>query len=89
MSEQSLISLDEPVNSRISRWSIPDSAYDDQEVTLRRLLSHSSGITGGRDFSRPEGPRTTVEQVHRGGHGFDEAELIHEPGTHFRYANQG
>ena len=89
MSEQSLISLDEPVNSRISRWSIPDSAYDDQEVTLRRLLSHSSGITGGRDFSRPEGPRPPVEQVLRGGHGFDEAELIHEPGERFRYANQG
>ncbi len=89
LTEKTRISLDEPVNPHLSRWKIPDSDFGVRDVTLRNLLSHSSGITGKRNFSRPEGLRPPVEAVLRGSCGFDEAVLIEEPGEQFRYSNQG
>jgi len=38
------INLDEPVNSYLTRWNLPASDYDNSKVTVRKLLSHSSGL---------------------------------------------
>ena len=40
------INLDESVNDRLTSWRIPDNEYTTSEVvTLRHLLTHSSGLT--------------------------------------------
>ncbi|MBI3449944.1 MAG: serine hydrolase [Acidobacteria bacterium] len=40
------LSLDDDVNKTLVSWKLPDSEFArDEKVTLRRLLSHSSGIT--------------------------------------------
>ena len=43
--EDGYINLDDPVEEYLSRWHIPDSAYNAQGVTFRRLLSHTAGIS--------------------------------------------
>lgn len=44
--EQGLLNLDEDVNDALVSWKVPENEFTTQEkVTLRRLLSHSAGVT--------------------------------------------
>jgi CubicO group peptidase (beta-lactamase class C family) len=44
--EQGKLSLDEDVNLKLKTWRVPENEFTkDQKVTLRRLLSHSAGLT--------------------------------------------
>jgi len=40
------LSLDEDVNKRLKQWKVPENDFTkDEKVTLRRILSHSAGLT--------------------------------------------
>ena len=40
------LSLDEDVNQKLKSWHVPDNEFTrEQKVTLRRILSHSAGLT--------------------------------------------
>lgn len=44
--QQGKLSLDENVNDKLKSWQVPDNEFtEDQKVTLRRILSHSAGLT--------------------------------------------
>lgn len=44
--EHGKLSLDENVNLRLKSWQVPDNQFTkDQKVTLRRIMSHSAGLT--------------------------------------------
>lgn len=44
--EQGLLDLDEDVNLQLTSWQVPENEFTAVEkVTLRRLLSHSAGVT--------------------------------------------
>jgi CubicO group peptidase (beta-lactamase class C family) len=44
--EQGKLSLDEEVNRKLKTWKVPDNEFTkDQKVTLRRLMSHTAGLT--------------------------------------------
>jgi CubicO group peptidase (beta-lactamase class C family) len=44
--EHGKLSLDENVNDKLKTWQVPENEFTkDQKVTLRRLLSHSAGLT--------------------------------------------
>ncbi len=45
--EQGKLDLDTPVSQYITRWQLPESEFDNNLVTLRRLLSHTAGIEDG------------------------------------------
>ena len=44
--QEGKFSLDQPINEKLLSWKVPDNAFTAVEkVTLRRLLSHSAGLT--------------------------------------------
>jgi CubicO group peptidase (beta-lactamase class C family) len=56
--EQGKLSLDADVNRALVSWHLPESRFTEREkVTLRRLLTHSAGLTvwgfPGYDISKP------------------------------------
>lgn len=48
--EEGRISLDDPIERHLSRWQLPASRFDNSEVTIRRLLSHTAGLNDGLGF---------------------------------------
>ncbi|HUU78748.1 MAG TPA: serine hydrolase domain-containing protein [candidate division Zixibacteria bacterium] len=91
--EKKLLNLDEPVNNKLKDWKIPDSEFTkEKEITLRYLLSHTSGINppdGG--FGREEGSSPTIIQTLKGelpakNHS---VKVMFEPGSKHSYSNFG
>lgn len=50
LAEEGLIELDAPVSRYLTRWRLPESEFDNDQVTVRRLLSHTAGLTDGLGF---------------------------------------
>ncbi|MBI1197849.1 MAG: serine hydrolase [Phenylobacterium sp.] len=48
--ETGRIDLDAPVDTYLKRWKLPPSEYDNRQVTVRRLLSHTAGLTDGLGY---------------------------------------
>ncbi len=48
--EAGRLDLDAPVSRYLTRWRLPASAYDNRQVTARRLLSHTAGLTDDLGF---------------------------------------
>jgi len=45
------IELDKPISNYLTRWQLPESKFDNSAVTVRRLLSHTAGLTDGLGHS--------------------------------------
>ncbi len=84
--ENGLINLDAPVSKYLTRRQLPQSDFEEEVVTIRRLLSHTAGMPLG-DFAVAYSPGEKMpslqERLAR------EAVLIREPGTGFFYSNTG
>lgn len=48
--ERGLVDLDAPVSTYLTRWSLPEGEFDNDAVTVRRLLSHTAGLTDGLGY---------------------------------------
>ncbi|MFN8574761.1 MAG: serine hydrolase domain-containing protein [Gemmatimonadaceae bacterium] len=95
LAEQGKLDLDQPVESYLTRWHLPTSAFDSRGVTTRRLLSHTAGLTDGLgfgDYQRDE-PLPTLEEAlaaPRASNGRSAVVTVGiEPGTQFRYSGGG
>lgn len=49
--ESGKIDLDTPVGKYLKRWKLPPSEFDNEKVTVRRLLSHTAGLTDGLGYN--------------------------------------
>ncbi len=90
--EDGLINLDDPVEKYITRWQIPESTFNKNEVTIRRLLSHTAGLSrgGGYPGYEPYNELPSLEESLSGiGGGSQPVELIYEPGTKYFYSGGG
>ena len=81
------VDLDRPVDSYLQRWHLPPSSFDNSQVTVRRLLSHTSGISN-HDFHgwNPENPLPPIEDSLSGKTGTGEVRVVTTPGSGFHYS---
>ena len=94
--EQGKIDLDAPVSTYLTRWKLPPSEFDNSKVTVRRLLSHTAGLTDGLGYDgfRPDLPVESLEasltHAADAGPGRDGRTRVgQEPGTAFEYSGGG
>ena len=48
--EQGRIDLDAPISRYLKRWTLPPSKFDNNQVTVRRVLAHVAGLTDGLGY---------------------------------------
>ena len=84
------VDLDKPVNSYLKRWKIPESEFGSHLVTLRNIMSHTSGLSlgpvGGWDTPAD---KSIVDFLNGDNNGAGDVELIIEPNTQFSYSGGG
>ncbi len=91
--EHGKLSLDEDVNQKLTTWKVPENEFTkNQKVTLRRLMSHSAGLTvhgfPGYDVNDPV---PTLVQIFNGEKPANTAPIRVDfvPGTRVRYSGGG
>lgn len=92
--EQGQIDLDAPASRYLENWQLPASEFDHDKVTVRRLLSHTAGLTDGLgfgDYSADEVVPDTVATLRdpRASSGDKVIEVGIEPGSEYRYSGGG
>jgi CubicO group peptidase (beta-lactamase class C family) len=91
--EQGKLDLDSDVNQRLVSWKIPENEFTkEQKVTLRRLLSHTAGVTVPGFLGYPvDETLPTLRQVLEGEKPANSAAIRVDltPGEKFRYAGGG
>lgn len=94
--EDGKLNLDAPVSKYLTRWQLPPSEFNNEEVTVRRLLSHTAGLTDGLGYSGfEEGtPVQSVEQSLTKASDADEGvsgevRVGMKPGSVFKYSGGG
>ena len=94
--DQGKLDLDAPVSRYLKRWTLPPSAFDNDKVTARRLLSHTAGLTDGLGYAG-FAPGTPVQSIEASLNQTADAspgkkgkvEVGIEPGTEWRYSGGG
>ncbi len=94
--QQGELDLDIPVNHYLTRWQLPESDFDNNEVTVRRLLSHTAGLTDGlgyagfkniRDVQSLEASLTKAKDADPDSDGITKVGVL--PGSEWRYSGGG
>ncbi len=91
--EQGKLSLDEDVNAKLKSWKVPENDFTkEQKVTLRRLVTHSAGLTvhGFRGYAADESV-PTLPQALDGQKPANSAAIRVDilPGSRWRYSGGG
>jgi len=90
--EQGKLDLDQPIDNYLTRWNLPKSEFDNKKVTIRRLLSHSSGLVddlGYEGFDSNEKVQTIEESLTQASDApYSEGIAIvgYEPGSQYMYS---
>jgi CubicO group peptidase (beta-lactamase class C family) len=94
--EAGKLDLDKPVSSYLTRWKLPKGAFDNDGVTIRRLLSHTAGLTDGLGYAgfkpgqpvqRLEDSLTRAADASPGAEGAVRVGI--KPGSEFKYSGGG
>lgn len=91
--QQGKLSLDEDVNQKLKTWKVPENQFTTtQKVTLRRLMSHTAGLTiHGFPGYDVDAPIPTLVQIFNGEKPANTAPIRVDiiPGTQERYSGGG
>lgn len=93
LASEGALDLDAPVATQLESWSLPDfPGFDESRITLRTILSHTSGFNmhGFRDFQPGEELPSTIDTLEgRSPAVNDPLTLLFEPGTAYKYSGGG
>ena len=96
LGEAGKLDLDAAVSTYLTRWSLPKSEFDNSGVTVRRLLSHTAGLTDGLGYGgfapgQPVQPIVaSLTRAADASPGADGAVRVGiEPGSAFEYSGGG
>ena len=89
--QEGKIDLDASAEKYLTRWHLPESEYDSNEVTIRRLLSHTAGLSlhGYPGWSPKDNLPSIEESLNGKNNGPGRVEIIMEPGTKWKYSGGG
>jgi CubicO group peptidase (beta-lactamase class C family) len=89
--EQGKISLDAPVEQYIKRWKLPKTEFDNSAVTVRRLLSHTAGLSlhGYPGWGEKDTQPSIEASLSGENNGPGDVKLIMKPGTKWQYSGGG
>ena len=93
--QEGKLNLDAPVSTYLTRWALPESKFDNKKVTVRRLLSHTAGLTDGLGYAgfAPNAAVPSLEETLKrpdadpGVSGT--IEVGYEPGAEWQYSGGG
>jgi len=89
--QNGLIDLDAPVEKYLTRWRFEGSKYDSSGITVRRILSHTAGLSihGYAGYS-PDKRLPTIEQSLSGNGTFNrKLAIVTQPGKKYKYSGGG
>ncbi|MGN7705409.1 serine hydrolase domain-containing protein [Chryseobacterium sp. 22543] len=92
LTEKGLVNLDDPVDQYLNRWKLPVSQYDISKVTLRRILSHTAGLSVHGYGGSEQGTKLLSLEESLSGktkRNGESVRLISEPGTKWEYSGGG
>ncbi|MBK7372501.1 MAG: beta-lactamase family protein [Saprospiraceae bacterium] len=90
------LNLDTPVSKYLKRWQLPPSEFDNEQVTVRGLLSHTAGLTdelGYNGFESRDSVQsleqslTNAKDADKGTSGIVKVGI--EPGSKWKYSGGG
>lgn len=94
--DEGRIDLDAPVSHYLTRWRLPPTQYDNDGVTVRRLLAHTSGLTDGlgfRGYAPGEALPSLAQELTHTADAMPSADgavrVGAEPGSGWRYSGGG
>lgn len=87
MVDEGKLRLNAPVDTYLRRWHLPQSSFDNSEVTIGRLLSHTAGISEhGYHGWDPTSPLPPIEDSLTGKTGTGTVQVVSTPGAAHRYS---
>lgn len=89
--QEGRVELDAPVSGYLSRWKIPPSQFNAEAVTVRRLLSHTAGLSmwGVPKVSPEIDPPSLDAMLAATTDGERDIRLVREPGSEWAYSGGG
>ncbi|WP_088312393.1 serine hydrolase domain-containing protein [Bacillus cereus] len=84
--------LDDPVGKYLTKWKLPNSEFNNNEVTIRRLLSHTAGLSAHKGYLgvAPGKHLDSIQQSLSGKGWLNEAvEVTNKPGSETIYSGGG
>ena len=89
--EDGRLDLDAPISQYVTRWHLPPTDYDEEMVTIRRILSHTAGLSGDGDVGVDPGAYVpTIEEAMDGAIlGMRALHIATPPGEDYHYSSVG
>ena len=91
LAEKGVVKLDVPIANYIKGYQFPEHEFDESKITIRRLLSHSAGLSipGYRGFDKPHEVPGTIASLEGATNGPGTLKVAYPPGESARYSGGG